>query len=236
MGSPAVEVAPGIYRIPTMGDFVNTVMFIEDDGSVTLVDCGYKNAPKRIVRGLESIGKHPKDVQRIVLTHAHNDHAGGAAEMVETTELTGVQAHEQDADFIESGQGSPTDGSTLVGRIMLRTSFGGFAPVPVELRLNDGDELPIAGGVTIHHTPGHTPGHISLLHRATGSLVTGDAIWNMRGRSWPVSAFCSDHKLNRTSAHVLGELEYDNAVFTHGPHIAGSGREAIRSFLQKKGY
>jgi glyoxylase-like metal-dependent hydrolase (beta-lactamase superfamily II) len=45
---------------------------------VTLVDCGLKRAPGRIVAGLRAIGRHPYDVTRILLTHAHLDHAGGA--------------------------------------------------------------------------------------------------------------------------------------------------------------
>ena len=74
--SAAIEMAPGVFRIPTMGDYINTIAFVEDDGSVTLVDCGVKKAPPKIVAGLAAMGKAPADVQKIVLTHAHNDHAG----------------------------------------------------------------------------------------------------------------------------------------------------------------
>ena len=88
----AIEMTPGVFRFPTLGDYINTIAFLEDDGSVTLVDCGLKQAPTRIVAGLREIGKVPADVQRIVLTHAHNDHAGGAAEMVRRTGLQGVAA------------------------------------------------------------------------------------------------------------------------------------------------
>lgn len=230
-----VGVTPGVYRIPTLGDFINTVVFTEDDGSVTLVDCGVKRAPERIVRGLAAIGKHPRDVQRIILTHAHNDHAGGAAEMVRRTSVDGVSAHELDAEIISTGGPPPVDTSTLGGRVLARTTYGGFEPVAVSETLVDEQLLDIAGGLRIHHTPGHTPGHISLKHEATEVLITGDAIWNMTGRmSWPTSAFCESHQLNRQSAHVLGELDYRVAVFTHGPHISRRAREAVRGFLIRK--
>ena len=95
--TPAVALAPGVYRIPTLGDYINSYAFVDDDGSVTLVDCGLKRAPAKIVRALESIGKHPRDVQRIVLTHAHFDHAGGASTMVDETAVAGVDIHADDA-------------------------------------------------------------------------------------------------------------------------------------------
>ncbi|PWU54427.1 MBL fold metallo-hydrolase, partial [Micromonospora globispora] len=84
--SAAVPLAPGVWRIPTVGRaLVNSYAFVDDDGAVTLVDCGLKRAPARIVRGLAAIGKAPADVTRIVLTHAHRDHAGGAAELARRT-------------------------------------------------------------------------------------------------------------------------------------------------------
>ncbi|HEY0700411.1 MAG TPA: MBL fold metallo-hydrolase, partial [Micromonospora sp.] len=77
---PATELAPGVFRIPTtIGDYVNVFAFRDDDGQVTLVDCGYWNAPKKIVAALRFIGSDPSDVTRILLTHAHGDHAGGLA-------------------------------------------------------------------------------------------------------------------------------------------------------------
>ncbi|MCL2655480.1 MAG: MBL fold metallo-hydrolase, partial [Coriobacteriia bacterium] len=47
--------------------------------------------------------------------------------------------------------------------------------VPVDVLLTDGQELPICGGITVIHTPGHTPGHISLLLSESNIAVCGDA-------------------------------------------------------------
>ena len=49
------------------------------------MDCGLKRAPASIVRGLAVMGSAPSDVTRIVLTHAHSDHAGGVSAMSERT-------------------------------------------------------------------------------------------------------------------------------------------------------
>ncbi len=230
-----VNIAPGVFRIPTAGDFINTMVFVAQDGSVALVDCGIKSAPKRIVAGLAAIGKHPGDVQQILLTHAHSDHAGGAAEMVRRTGVAGVAVHADDAHYVEAGEPSPMDSSMALGRLFTRTGFGGFDPVPVATELKDGQLLDLAGGIRIHHTPGHSPGHISLVHEPTAVMITGDAIWNMAHRmSWPVPMFCSSHKLNQQSAHVLGEMQYDTVAFTHGPHIDVNAREVVRGFLRRK--
>ncbi|MEK9664171.1 MAG: MBL fold metallo-hydrolase, partial [Candidatus Nanopelagicales bacterium] len=168
---PAIALAPGIYRIPTMGDFINSFAVLEDDSSVTLIDCGVKRAPASIVKGLAHLGKDPRDVQRIILTHAHSDHAGGAATMVEQTGVEGVSVHADDAEFIRSGSTAPRDVSTRLGSLFQRLPGGGFPPVPVTAELADGELMESGGGLRIHHTPGHSPGHISLVHEATRTLI-----------------------------------------------------------------
>jgi glyoxylase-like metal-dependent hydrolase (beta-lactamase superfamily II) len=106
-----------------------------------------------------------------------------------------------------------------------------FPAVVVGEEFADGQVLPIAGGLRVVHTPGHTEGHVALLHEPTGVLITGDSIWNVRKMRWSIKAFCQDIKLNEKTAHVLGELDYQVAAFTHGPHVTSGAREQVRSFL-----
>ena len=235
MAAPVVTLAPGVYRIPTLGDFINSFAFLDPDGQVTLVDCGIARAPRRIVEALAGIGRTPADVTRIVLTHAHADHAGGAHEMVQRTAATGVEIHEDDAPFAMAGRSAPTAGSTM-GRLMSRGPATRFTPFPVVMELGDGQVVDVGGGLRVVHTPGHTPGHISLLHESSGVLITGDAIFNMASRmSWPIAAVCTSFPQNQQSAHVLGELEYDVVAFTHGPEIRDNARDRVRGFLRRKG-
>jgi len=232
---PAVPLAPGVFRIPTMGDFINSFAFVDDDGQVTLVDCGVKRVPARIAAGLAHIGKRPSDVTRILLTHAHGDHAGGARAMVDAARAPGVEVHADDASFVLAGRNAPGS-PTTAGRLLSRGPMASFASVPVAAELSDGQVLDIAGGLRVVHTPGHTPGHISLLHERSRVLITGDAIFNMASRmQWPLAVVCTSARRNRQSAHVLGELRYDVAAFTHGPEIRENAREAIRGFLRRKG-
>lgn len=232
--TPAVALATGVYRIPTLGDFINSFAFVEDDGSVTLVDCGLKRAPGKIVRALESIGKSPRDVQRIVLTHAHFDHAGGAAAIVDATAAQGVDVHADDASFVRSGTRPPSDMVSTAGRLFARAPWGDFRATPVAQELTDGQVLDVAGGLRVLHTPGHTPGHVSLLHAGSGVLITGDSIFNMNSRmSWPSRIACTSFRQNAETAHVLGELDYAIAAFTHGPEVRDNAREAVRGFLRR---
>jgi glyoxylase-like metal-dependent hydrolase (beta-lactamase superfamily II) len=227
---PAVLLAPGIWRIPLVGDFVNGFLFRDADDQVTLIDMGLKPSGKKVVAALRWIGSDVTDVTRLLLTHAHSDHAGGAAYVAEQTGL-GIGVHADDAAFVRSGT-VPAMGSRL-GRLMSRLPGNGFAAVPVAEELSDGQVLPVAGGLRVVHTPGHSPGHASYLHEESGVLITGDAIFNVRRLRWPVRAFCSDFAMTTRTAHVLGELDYTTAAFTHGPELREHPREDIRAFLAR---
>ena len=106
MSSPAILLAPNVYRVPTKSDFINSFLFLEEDGSITLVDTGLKSAPKRIVTAVQSLNRDMSDVKRIVLTHSHDDHAGGAAKVIELVGSPEVMAHEADKSFFESDRKS----------------------------------------------------------------------------------------------------------------------------------
>ena len=236
MSNPVVVLAPGVIRIPTTGDFINSFAFLHDDGQVTLVDCGLKRAPAKIVAALRHVGKDPADVTRIILTHAHMDHAGGARRMLDETGLPGVDLHEDDLEYATTGVNAPPDLTTTSGRIFLRMPGRTFDPFPVSNELHDGDVLDAGGGLRVVHTPGHTPGHISLVHERSGVLITGDALFNPFATiRWPTAAICTSAAQNRQSAAIFSTLEYSLVAFTHGPEIRDNPREAIRSFLRAQG-
>lgn len=228
--SPTVALAPGVWRIPLLGDFVNGFILRDDDGQVTLVDMGVKQSGAKVMAALASIGSSPRDVTRLMLTHAHPDHAGGAAHVArETGKDFGL--HEDDAPFAAAGTSPPRDHAFLLGRLMDRLPGGGFAPLTVAETFTDGQMLDVAGGLEVVHTPGHSPGHAAYLHRDSGVLITGDSIFNVRGLRWPIKAFCSNFALTQKTAHRLSELDYTTAAFTHGPELRVNPREHIRRFL-----
>jgi glyoxylase-like metal-dependent hydrolase (beta-lactamase superfamily II) len=218
----AVALAAGVWRIPTMvGDLVNSFAFRERDGSVTLVDAGPRSGARRLRAGLRAIGARPSDVRRIVITHAHRDHVGGLARLVAATG-GGVAVHERDAPYLRDG------------RTPRSARFSGLRipPVTVAEQFLDGTLLPVAGGLRVVHTPGHTPGHVSLLHEPTGVLIIGDVLFNLRGIRFSAGWLCTDPERSRKSADLLGELDYEIAAFSHGPEIRAGARKAVLAFLR----
>lgn len=227
-----VPLAPDVWRIPLVRDLVNGFVLRDDDGQVTLVDMGVSRSGPKVLAALSAIGSAPSEVTRLVLTHAHPDHAGGAAHVARATGR-GFTVHHDDAAYASEGTSPPRDRSFLLGRLFDRMTRPGkdFEPVVVEREMTDGEVLPVAGGLRVVHTPGHSPGHVSLLHESTRTLITGDAIFNVLGLRWPIRAFCTDFRMTQETAHVLGELDYDVAAFTHGTELRDRPREAIRRFL-----
>jgi glyoxylase-like metal-dependent hydrolase (beta-lactamase superfamily II) len=231
--TPAVQLAPGVWRIPTApADLVNSFAFVDDDGQVTLVDAGTKRAPRQIVAGLEHLGSSPSEVTRIIATHAHPDHVGGLNGLAGRTRGR-VAVHERDAAYVREGRGPVLDPTSLGGRLFRRNR--GATPTQVDEELTDGQVVDVGGGLRVLHTPGHTPGHVALLHEPTGVLITGDSIWNIRSRMrWPFKALCTDFTMTKQTAEVLGEVDYKVAAFTHGPEIREGARGAVRGFLRDK--
>lgn len=231
--TPVVFIAPGLWRIPTMPyDIVNTYALVEDDGSVTLVDAGTPFAGQRIHDGLLAIGKHPHDVRALVLTHGHYDHAGSARRISQGTGAR-VLVHEDDAPFVRIGRPPSPDRrymSTLLFGIPVTRPF---PAVEVSEEFADGDLLPFGGGLRVIHTPGHTPGHVSLLHEASSTLITGDTIMNVAGLRGIPPYVAHDFPLYRRTRHALAELDYTIAAFTHGPELTDRAREQIRGWLRR---
>jgi glyoxylase-like metal-dependent hydrolase (beta-lactamase superfamily II) len=227
---PALRLAQGVWRIPLLRDLVNGFILRDDDGQVTLVDMGVAKSGPRVMAALASIGSGPSDVTRLMLTHAHADHAGGAAYVAgQTGQQFGI--HADDAEFARAGRNPPRDPRFRLGRLMTRTDKG-FDAVAVGETFTDGQVVPFAGGIEVVHTPGHSPGHAAYLHRDSGVLVTGDSIFNVLGLRWSIKSFCTDFRMSQQTAVRLAELDYSTAAFTHGAHLDDHPREHIRRFLR----
>lgn len=232
----AVEISRNIYRLPTLGAFINSYALVNEDSSVTLIDCGLKGSSKKLVADLARIGKHPKDVTSIVFTHAHDDHVGGAAEMIEICDTSDVLMHEADALLTSDGRTPPQDKSRLSGKLLSLMPKSSYAPFLVTRRLKDGEVIDTSGGLKVIHTPGHTDGHISLLHLESETLITGDSIFNMTSRmTWALSGFCVNYKQSQETATRFLNFDFKNVCFTHGPEIKEVGKNRIKQFLSKKG-
>ena len=221
-----IEVGPGVYRLPLLpGDRLNAYAVIPDQTAVTLIDCGLPwVSPSTVRRHLDTLGVPLSQVVRVIATHAHLDHVGGLRRVQRAT-LAQTAAHESDAPYLQSGHTPAFDRSTRAGRWANLALGFGFPPALVHHRLYDGEILHDAG-LKVLHTPGHTPGHIALLHEDSRVLIVGDALYNFNGRlSWPNHATCSNSPWPRR-AHAPCPLSTSqspasgtapNSPQTHGP-------------------
>jgi glyoxylase-like metal-dependent hydrolase (beta-lactamase superfamily II) len=177
IGSNSWLVAPGVWRIKDI--FVN-VYLIQDRNATgwVMVDAGLKStAPKIRALVTELFGKSslPK---AIIMTHAHFDHRGSLIELAEEWGVP-VYCHHQEVPYL-TGRASypPPDPSVGGGAMSLMSFLYPKGPINVASYLK---ELPEDGSIAELedwrwiHTPGHTPGHISLFREKDGVLVAGDA-------------------------------------------------------------
>jgi glyoxylase-like metal-dependent hydrolase (beta-lactamase superfamily II) len=157
---------------------VNCHLLVTEDGCV-LVDTGLPGSAKKIGAALAKVGRAFNDIKLIVVTHAHVDHAGAAAEL---RELSGapILAHADDLDYYERRKRMTYCVTSGAARLFLRTRvplepYTAFTP---DMLMRDGDAFDLAPygieGVA-RHTPGHTAGSISL-QLANGEMMVGDLL------------------------------------------------------------
>ena len=145
-----------------------------------------------------------------------------------------VMCHGVDAPFARAGKAPPRDPRRFSARVLGMLPFNSFAPCEIDEEVADGQLLDIAGGLRVVHTPGHTMGHVSLMHEPSGVLLVGDSLFNSTGLGFSLAMACQDIPLSRETAGRLGELDFDVAAFMHGPEIRERARERVREFIAKR--
>ncbi len=221
-----MELVPGVHWVkPATPLRVSGNVYLlaaePEAGGLTLVDTGMPGRAEAILRYVAALGHQPADVRRIVLTHYHVDHAGSLADLVARTGAR-VLVHVADAPFVEGRRISPAARGTWGHVVRAVAPFLGGRCVPVDERLAHGDVIPVAGGLRVVHTPGHTPGSIALHLPTRGVLFTGDTLLvDWYGRIQEARAlFSLDVQQARDSARQLADLDFSVLAPGHGPPIA----------------
>jgi glyoxylase-like metal-dependent hydrolase (beta-lactamase superfamily II) len=203
-------IAPNVHVIQLLR--VKAHAILEDDG-VTLIDTGYAGSLPRLTAALAELGRTVTDVRRVICTHGHPDHAGGARALSDL----GVEIHMHPADAANL--------DITFATAIRKPSRGRFfaamtPPLSTFTPLADGDVLPVLGGLEVVHTPGHTPGSVCLYARQRGLLFVGDALQRRFGRVSAASGLYSDDPAAaRASLQRLAELDVDTVVFSHYPPL-----------------
>lgn len=183
---------------------------------VTLVDTG---PPGSAAAVLAAVGDSP--VVRIVITHAHGDHTGSAAELRARTGAE-VVAHAADAPVVR-GEVPPPPPVLVPAEEELFAQVGGLLaapPCPVDREVDEGDVLP--GGLHVLHTPGHTAGSIALHLPGARLLFTGDTVAE-HGGAVILGPFHQDRDRALASFARLTALDVDRAYVGHGEPVDAAG-------------
>jgi glyoxylase-like metal-dependent hydrolase (beta-lactamase superfamily II) len=200
---------------------VHPVLILDPQGQL-LVDTGLPGQGETLRRLLAQHGAQPATVRWLVLTHQDLDHIGNAPEVVAESGAE-VYAHRADAPFIEGERLllklAPERLATLAPEA--RAFFEEWAKHPPRVRVSrlveDGQTLPVAGGVRVVYTPGHTPGHLSLYLEAHRVLVAGDALVVADGQlRGPRPEVTLDMAEAMRSVAKLAALEPEFVVCYHG--------------------
>jgi len=168
---PPFELAPGCFAVDR---FLSSWCSVLTGAETLLIDTGMPGRAGPILRAAGQIGVEPSDIDRIVLTHFDIDHTGSAVELQRRTGAP-ILIHEADVPFLAAPETCPG----LRGLL-----YWPLVPWIMRWRLPC-DVTPVREGDAIDdwavlHTPGHTPGSMSLLRGDV--LVAGDALIYSRGR------------------------------------------------------
>jgi glyoxylase-like metal-dependent hydrolase (beta-lactamase superfamily II) len=187
------DVGDGVTLVtePHAAEFIRGNFFVVDCSHATLfVDSGL---------GLASIAEElsgeMRDPVTLVLTHAHNDHRGGAPEFAVRLahpleqDVLSVRVHgrTRPGDWpAENLRAARASGYTFPSYMLAQSPHPGFdpddywlEPAPATAFVEEGDRIAVGSRkFTVLHLPGHTPGGIGLLEEATGVFFSGDLLYD----------------------------------------------------------
>jgi glyoxylase-like metal-dependent hydrolase (beta-lactamase superfamily II) len=176
-GEPHRQVLPGLHWLWFPGIDNNAFLL----AGPALIDSGPPGGLRTVLAVLRRSGitAGAGGVRHVAVTHHHTDHTGSLAALASAAPDALVYAHTEDEGVVRSGADRPRGTAHgLVGWMIVRLGSGSSAsdPAPVHVEVEDGEELPAAGGaLRCIHTPGHTGGHVSFLWpRAGGVLLVGE--------------------------------------------------------------
>ena len=113
------------------------------------------------------VAKHDLELDKILITHAHLDHAGGTAPLARATGVPIIGPHKGDQFWIDA-----------LPEQCLRFGFEGEVFTPDQW-LEHGDQVQLGKlNFDVVHCPGHTPGHVVFVERSAGFALVGDVIFH----------------------------------------------------------
>jgi len=181
----AFAVAPGVWGRKDL--FVNFYIIHDQvSGEWALVDAGLKWSATQIKKMAVEIFGNDRPPVAIILTHGHFDHVGALQSLLEEWPVP-VYAHEMEVPYLTGQSDYPPADPTVGGGLMAAMSFL-YPTGPIDIRehvrpLPYDEKIPGLPEWKYLHTPGHSPGHISLFRDRDKVLIAGDAFVTTKSES-----------------------------------------------------
>ena len=148
-----------------------------ENGRAAFIDTGTNHSVPRLLEALQSLGLAPGDVDFVIVTHVHLDHAGGAGLLMQQLPNATLVVHPHGARHMIDPERLTNGARTVYGEPEVTRSYGRVVPVPAERvqRTEDGSTLALAGRVLkFINTPGHARHHHCIWDERSRSFFTGD--------------------------------------------------------------
>jgi hydroxyacylglutathione hydrolase len=149
--------------------FVNAIIIF--GSKITVIDSGVKGSEEKIFACIKQNKRDFKEINKLILSHAHPDHIGSAAKIKELTRCA-VFSHELEREWIENID-LQINHRPVPGFLNLADKS-----VEVDHLISDKDEITADDGITLQfiHSPGHSPGSLNILFKEDQILFTADSI------------------------------------------------------------
>lgn len=229
-----IEVVPDVFCLSVQ---IVNVVFIGDpkqSNEFVLVDAGMPESHELIISEAQKrFGEGCKPTS-IVLTHGHFDHVGALKELLNKWDVP-VYAHPLEAPYLSGRSDYPPPNPEAEGLVAKMSPMFPRHSIDVSSNLellNEEGIIPSLADWRFIHTPGHTPGHISLFRESDRALIVGDAFTTVEQESLydvmtqkqemhgPPAYFTIDWKAAEESVKKLKSLKPTIAVSGHGLPIA----------------
>ncbi|KOS28140.1 hydrolase [Bacillus anthracis] len=203
-----MEIAKGVEMLQLeFQEFIIHPILLWNDEMAVLIDTGFPGQFEDIQVEMKRVGVSVDKLKVVILTHQDIDHIGSLPDLLENgVSDIKVYAHELDKRYIEGDL-------PLLKDVHVENPPKG----KVSDTVIDGQELPYCGGILILHTPGHTPGHISLYLKQSKTLIAGDSMYSVNGKLGGIHAPTT---LNIMEAHQSLKkylnLDIESVVCYHG--------------------
>lgn len=174
-----MQTDPGIYTIDTgfQRPGFDAAYLVVENGRGAFIDCATNHCLPRLMQTLHEAGLAPEDVDWLILTHVHLDHAGGAGELLAKLPNAQLLVHPRGARHMIDPSKLWAGAMAVYGEEEMLRSYGELKPIPAERVVEAPDEyaVELAGRrLRILATPGHAKHHNAIVDEQSGHIFGGD--------------------------------------------------------------